>query len=219
MLSHQQIWAALDALAQDNRLTPSGLARQSGLDPTSFNKSKRVTNTNRLRWPSTESISKALKATNTSLGEFLNYVHGHDNIVRPKSAESLPDAYQIPLLGMAQAGRGGFFDDGGYPAGLGWDEIYFPRGEHDTIYALEVSGDSMLPLYRSGDVLIVAPNANVHKGDRVVAKTLEGEVMVKILQRNTPERIELLSLNRDHEDRAFKQDQLEWLARILWASQ
>jgi phage repressor protein C with HTH and peptisase S24 domain len=131
----------------------------------------------------------------------------------------VPMADKIPLLGMAQAGVGGYFDDGGFPVGQGWDQVDFPKGEHDSIYALEVSGDSMLPLYRNGDVLIIAPNASVHNGDRVVVKTLEGEVMAKILQRKTTAKIELLSLNRDHEDRTFNLSELEWLARIVWASQ
>ncbi|MCF6322369.1 MAG: helix-turn-helix transcriptional regulator [Rhizobiaceae bacterium] len=219
MLSHDRIWAAIDALAQDKRLTPSGLARRSGLDPTSFNKSKRVTNSNRLRWPSTESVSKALNATNTTLAEFLSYVQGEKIDTDENASNLLPTAHLIPLLGMAQAGVGGFFDDGGFPAGQGWDEIDFPRAEHDSIYALEVSGDSMLPLFRDGDVLIVAPNASVRKGDRVVVKTLEGEVMAKILQRKTARTVELLSLNREHEDRKFDIEELEWVARIIWASQ
>ncbi len=217
MLSHDRIWAAIDALAQDNQLSPSGLARQSGLDATSFNKSKRVINSGRQRWPSTESISKALQATDTSLAEFLNYIQGHGPDEHP--SHPLPTADKIPLLGMAQAGAGGFFDDGGFPAGEGWEQVDFPRGEHDTIYALAVSGDSMLPLYRDGDILIVAPNARVHAGDRVVVKTLEGEVMAKILQRKTTEKVELLSLNPDHKNRSFNLSQLEWLARIVWASQ
>jgi len=217
VLSHDRIWAAIDALAEDNRLTPSGLARQSGLDPTSFNKSKRITNSNRLRWPSTESVSKALNATNTTLAEFLSFVQGEK--INTGNDNLLPAAHLIPLLGMAQAGVGGFFDDGGFPVGQGWDEIDFPRAEHDSIYALEVSGESMLPLYRDGDVLIVAPNANVRKGDRVVVKTLEGEVMAKILQRKIARTVELLSLNREHEDRKFDIDELEWVARIIWASQ
>jgi phage repressor protein C with HTH and peptisase S24 domain len=219
VLSHDRIWAAIDALARDNKLTPSGLARQAGLDPTSFNKSKRVTNADRLRWPSTESISKTLNATDTSLAEFLNYVEGGDFEDGDKASRMLPDTHQIPLLGMAKAGVGGFFDDGGFPLGQGWDVIDFPKGKHDTIYALQVSGESMLPLYRNGDVLIVAPDANVRKGDRVVVKTLEGEVMAKILQRKTADGVELLSLNRDHEDRSFELSELEWMARIVWASQ
>jgi phage repressor protein C with HTH and peptisase S24 domain len=217
LFSHERIWAALDSLAEENKLSPSGLARQSGLDPTSFNKSKRVINANRLRWPSTESISKALQSTDTSLAEFLNHVEGRD--LGGHGFRSLPKSDKIPLLGLAQAGVGGYFDDSGFPQGQGWEQIDFPRGEHDAIYALEVSGDSMLPLFRQGDILIVAPNPAVRVGDRVVVKTLEGEVMAKILQRKTAENIELLSLNQEHDNRSFSVDELEWVARIVWASQ
>ncbi len=58
----------------------------------------------------------------------------------------------MPLIGFAQAGQGGFFDDGGHPAGSGWDEVALPNMDEGQAYALEVSGDSMLPLYRDGDV-------------------------------------------------------------------
>jgi len=217
LFSHERIWAALDALAEQNQLSPSGLARQSGLDATSFNKSKRVINANRLRWPSTESISKALQSTNTSIAEFLNYVEGREP--GELQMRSLPGGEKIPLLGMAQAGVGGYFDDSGFPVGQGWEQIDFPKGEHDSIYALEVSGDSMLPLYRNGDILVVAPNAGIRIGDRVVVKTLEGEVMAKILQHKTDKKIVLLSLNEEHENRSFEMNELEWMARIVWASQ
>ena len=53
MLSHDKIWAAIDRLAERHQLTPSGLARRAGLDPTSFNKSKRIASDGRMRWPST----------------------------------------------------------------------------------------------------------------------------------------------------------------------
>ncbi len=217
MFSHERIWAAIDALAEENQLSPSGLARLSGLDPTSFNKSKRGTNAIRLRWPSTESVAKALQSTDTSLAEFLGHMDGRE--LGEHGFTSLPKSDKIPLLGLAQAGVGGYFDDSGFPLGQGWEQIDFPKGEHDAIYALEVSGESMLPLFRHGDILIVAPNAAVRVGDRVVVKTLEGEVMAKILQRKTAEKIELLSLNPEHENRSFSMNELEWVARIVWASQ
>jgi phage repressor protein C with HTH and peptisase S24 domain len=114
---------------------------------------------------------------------------------------------------------GGFFDDGGYPAGQGWDEIRFPDKGHESVYALKVSGDSMLPLYRSGDVLIVAPGAPIRKGDRVVVRTHSGEVMAKLLSRRTPKLVELKSANPDHDDRVIASDEIDWIARIIWASQ
>ena len=214
MLSHNTIWHAIDALAERHQLSPSGLARRAGLDPTSFNKSKRQSADGRERWPSTESIAKVLDATGATIDQFMA-------LMRPDAIRSEPYKGAIPLIGFAQAGAGGFFDDGGFPAGQGWDVVDFPADaeRRDGIYALEIQGDSMLPLYRDGDVLIVDPGAQVRRGDRVVVKTREGEVMAKILMRHTPRNIELLSLNPEHPNRSFEMSEVEWIARIIWASQ
>ncbi|WP_034853983.1 S24 family peptidase [Sinorhizobium sojae] len=215
MLSHDSIWRAIDALAERHRLSPSGLARRAGLDPTSFNRSKRKSADGRDRWPSTESISKVLDATGATVEQFMA-------LLQPGSGAMFPGRTPgIPLLGFAQAGAGGYFDDGGFPAGQGWDQIDFPVAEENRagVYALEVQGDSMLPLYRDGDILIVDPSAQVRRGDRVVVKTQAGEVMAKVLARLTPRGIDLLSLNPEHPNRSFEMKDVEWIARILWASQ
>lgn len=211
-LSHARIWSAIDRLADDNELSPSGLARRAGLDPTAFNKSKRISADGRPRWPSTESIAKILEATGTDMARFLGL---HDGAV----AWGNRALRAVPLLGLAQAGAGGFFDDGGFPAGQGWDQISFPASADDNVFALQVSGDSMLPLYRGGDTIIVARDATVRRGDRVVVKTREGEVMAKILRRRTQRAIELDSLNPDHSARTIPMKEVDWVARIIWASQ
>ena len=77
----------------------------------------------------------------------------------------------------------------------------------------------MLPLYRNGDVLIVKPGASVRRGDRVVVKTREGEVMAKLLERQTAKSVQLVSLNPDHASREIPMSDVEWVARIVWASQ
>ena len=223
MLSHERIWSALDALAERHGLTASGLARRAGLDPTAFNKSKRCGTDGRDRWPSQESLAKVLDATGSSLEEFLSLVRGS----RPPGESSFPEgafppqAGSIPLLGFAQAGSGGFFDDGGFPAGQGWDVVDFPAQPSDRpgVYALEVQGDSMMPLYRDGDILIVEPGAQIRRGDRVVVRSREGEVMAKVLNRQTPKSVELISLNPDHPNRSFDVNEIDWIARIIWASQ
>jgi len=210
MLTHAQVWSAIDRLAERAGLSASGLARRAGLDPTTFNKSKRITATGRARWPSTESIAKALTATGTSAKEFIGLIELHDGDGAARG---------VPLLGFAEAGAGGYFDDGGFPAGEGWDEIAFPALSDAHAYALEVSGQSMEPAYRDGDIIIVSPAAPIRRGDRVVVKTKAGEVMVKELKRNTAKSIELKSLNAAHDDRTIAAADVVWIARILWASQ
>ena len=208
MLTHAQIWAALDRLAAQANLSASGLAKRAGLDPTTFNKSKRVTPEGRPRWPSTESVAKSLAATNTTLNQFVALV-----------TDSRGPTRSVPLIGLARAGSGGYFDDAGFPVGEGWDEIAFPAVSDEHAYALEVSGHSMEPAYRHGDVILVSPAAPIRRGDRVVVRTRSGEVMAKELKRRTAKSIELRSLNAEHADRTLAATDVLWIARILWASQ
>jgi phage repressor protein C with HTH and peptisase S24 domain len=209
VLTHAQIWSALDRLAARSGLSASALAKRAGLDPTTFNRSKRITPDGRPRWPSTESVAKALTATGTTIDSFVGLIT--DNHGAATQA--------VPLIGLAEAGAGGFFDDGGFPVGRGWDEIAFPAVNDEHAYALEISGDSMMPAYRDGDVIIVSPGAPIRRGDRVVVKTKKDEVMVKELKRRTSKSIELQSINAAHPDRTLAVSDVVWIARIVWASQ
>ena len=74
MLTHAQIWTAIDRLAARAGLSASGLAKKVGLDPTTFNKSKRITPDGRARWPSTESVAKALAATGIGIDTFVSLI-------------------------------------------------------------------------------------------------------------------------------------------------
>jgi phage repressor protein C with HTH and peptisase S24 domain len=209
MLTHSQIWTALDRLAARAGLSPSGLAKKSGLDPTTFNKSKRITPDGRPRWPSTESVAKALDATATTIDTFVQLIGDSGRAV----------TQAVPLIGFAEAGAGGYFDDGGFPVGRGWDEIAFPAVNDEHAYALEISGESMMPAYRDGDVIVVSPAAPIRRGDRVVVKSKDGEVIVKELKRRTSKTIELRSLNPSHKERTLPVREVLWIARIVWASQ
>jgi phage repressor protein C with HTH and peptisase S24 domain len=210
MLTHAQVWSAIDRLAARAKLSASGLAKRAGLDPTTFNKSKRITPQGRARWPSTESIAKALAATGTPFDAFVTLIEPTNAVTAVKP---------VPLLGFAEAGNGGYFDDHGFPAGAGWDEIAFPAVNDERAYALKISGQSMEPAYRDGDVIVVSPSAPIRRGDRVVVRMRDGEVMAKELKRKTAKSIELKSLNVEHPDRTLAMADVLWIARILWASQ
>jgi phage repressor protein C with HTH and peptisase S24 domain len=207
MLTHGQVWTALDRLAERGGLSPSGLARRAGLDSTTFNKSKRITADGRERWPSTESLAKALAATNSSIDTFAQLI------------DSARTAQSVPLIGFALAGASGYFDDSGFPSGKGWDEVALPSANDEHAYALEISGDQMRPAYRDGDIIVVSPGTPIRRGDRVVVKTRAGELMVKELKRRTAKTLELQSLNPGQVDRVLAAGDVEWIARIVWASQ
>lgn len=208
MLSHAEIWGALDRLAVKQSISPSRLARDAGLDATSFNKSKRITPSGKPRWPSTESIAKVLRTVGMDFEDFAC-------MAKNKSASGPA----IPVIGLAQAGDEGYFDDAGFPCGGSWEDVRVPGELDDNVYALEIAGDSMDPVLRSGDRVLVAPNATVRRGDRVVVKTLGGEVMAKELQKLTETVVELISLNPDYENRILPRQEVLWIGRIIWVSQ
>jgi len=153
-------------------------------------------------------VAKILAATGASLDDFVALIESHVSRTR-----------MVPLIGMAQAGSRGYFDDAGFPAGNGWEEIAFPELADEHAYALEITGDSMQPVYRDGDRIVVSPSTNPRRGDRVVVKTQGGEVMAKLLHRMTAQRLELKSLNPEYEDRAFGLNEIVFVHRIIWASQ
>jgi len=213
-MKHADVWRALDTLAAEHGLSASGLAKKAGLDATTFNPSKRIMPDGRARWPSTESVAKALDAVGAGFDSFAALVGG----ARAMPARSVTTR-RIPLIGLAQAGGEGFFDDGGFPVGGSWDEVGLPEVADPNAYALEISGDSMEPVYRDGDLVIVSPAAPLRRGDRVVARTQSGEVMAKELARRSARRIELKSLNPAYPDYSFDLSEVVWMHRIVWASQ
>jgi phage repressor protein C with HTH and peptisase S24 domain len=212
-MKHDDIWRALDTLAAEYGLSASGLAKKAGLDATTFNPSKRRMPDGRARWPSTESLAKVLDATGASLELFTSLVTGSATVTTARPPR------RIPLLGLAQAGGNGFFDDAGFPVGGSWDEVSLPEIGDPHAYALEISGDSMEPVFRDGDMVVISPAAPIRRGDRVVLRTAGGEVMAKQLARRSAKRIELKSLNPEHRDRSFDLMEVAWLHRVIWASQ
>jgi len=210
MLTHGDLWRAIDRLAAKRGITVSRLARQSGLDPTTFNKSKRTARGGRPRWPSTESISKILTATGISMIDFVSHVGQGDG----------PGAVRgLPLFGLTEVAAAGPFDGRGQTAEHVWDEIPFPALADPTAFAIEVSGSTLEPIYREGDILVVSPSASIRRGDRVVIATRFGEAAVKVLVRQTTKRIDVRSINPTQPDRSIIIQDVAWIARIVWASQ
>jgi phage repressor protein C with HTH and peptisase S24 domain len=208
MLSHKQIWGAVDSLASRYGFSASGLARAAGLDATTFNKSKRHGPGGRLRWPSTESLSKILQVTGASLEDFVAYVSRGAG----KRAEG---SRMLPLLTLKDAAKKSAFDAQGRPAGKAWDRLAFPGLADEGAFALEISSDGAAPVFRVGDTVIVSPAAELRRDDRVVVKAREGVFVMRFV-RQTARRVELKSLNPSLPDCMLDRDAVDWIARIVF---
>jgi len=212
--SHELVWEALYALAARYSLSPSGLAKRAGLDPSAFNRSKRYSGGGRPRWPSTESLAKVLEATGASWLEFTRLME--DPLARrPQHGVWAQDR----VAGFTEAAAARFVGDDGHLIHEDARRLDMLGPLGADAYVLEVRGSSMLPVYRDGDILIVDPSIPAKEGNRIVAHMLEGEVLIGILIRSDFNRIELLSLYPEQSNRVLERGSVERIARIVWASQ
>lgn len=208
-LTHGALWAAIDALARSKGLSASGLAIKAGLDATAFNRSKRIGPDGRERWPSMESIAKVLSAADCDLTTF----------ARILEARGAPPQFAIPSLPLARAVEPNLFDADGRPLlTSAWDATPFP-GAVESLYALDVGGDRYAPYYRDGDVVLVAPGRSPRRGDKVVVKPIDEAPFLALFHRRTATRIELTAMAATDPRTDLGLSELEWIARIVWASQ
>ncbi len=205
-----EIWRCLYFLAKSKGMTPSGLAGKAGLNPTTFNKSKREGSDGRKRWPSTESLNKVLEATGVSMLDFLSLAMGKD-MTSPR--------FSIPLIKLNDADKDGVFSVLGEPLNEGeWDAIEFP-GVSSKIYAIEISGDLFSPLYQDGTILISAVTKDLRKGDKIIIKLSNGSIILGELRRQSLRQLDIFSLASTGEEISLNLQEILWTSRVLWASQ
>jgi SOS-response transcriptional repressor LexA len=128
-------------------------------------------------------------------GEFLGEVKGFDNI----ELSALGHGRRVPVVGLVQAGSFRASEDGEYPPGVADDYVYTDvKGRN--LFGVRVTGDSMEPEFREGDVLVVNPNLEAKNGDFVIAKLRDdNEVTFKKLVLH-PKLIILRPLNSRYGD-------------------
>ncbi len=210
MFTHEDVWRAIDLLAERHGLSTSALARKAGLDATSFNRSKRVTTNGRPRWPSSESLAKVLRCTNTSLAEFTLLMSGSADM-----------RLELPITDLAAPeGLGQRFDETGRPAGAEWRSMPCPGMDDAGAFALRIRGDGFLPVYRDGDVLIASVNVPARPGDRIILALGDGRGLLMRLQEQTPQHLMLHPLTAKAQNPIkLETARIAWIARILWATQ
>lgn len=215
-LTHDWIWGAIDTLARRQGLTSSGLARLAGLDPTAFNRSKRLTSEGRPRWPSTESIAKVLEATGTTLDEFASIELMQSLEISFDETADGPMA-GVSVVGEIRAAAVSGWEPNGPVAGDAGPEPMAQAGRRR--FALAVADASLEPVYSSGNVLVVSEAAEARAGDRVLVKPAGMPVLPRLLVSATPARIELGPLAGDGDRIKLSRQRIDWIARIVLVRQ
>ena len=224
MLQHADVWRGIDRLAAKHGLSASGLARRSGLDPTAFNPSKRITREGRPRWPSTESVAKVLTVTGESFSSFVALTGAPGT----GEGQAFPGGRlagrgaagkSIPVVALARLSSEACFDQSGQPTGAAWGRVNAPGIVDRTAFAIEINGHEFDPVYRDGDLIIASPEAEVRRGDRIVVGTASGPVMLRRIGRQEAEGLYLEALTNAATGTFLKTADIRWIARVVWASQ
>lgn len=215
-LSHEAIWLAIDRLAEYTNLSTSGLARKAGLDPTAFNRSKRISPEGKPRWPSTESLSKILMVTGVSISDFMTFVETRDvyvisRVLRP-----------IAHLPMTKAMSGNYFLPGGFPTAGNWDAVEIaeitPLADND--FTFEVDTYDYEPVYRYGTVLILSSTYDIRRNDRIIVKLKNGDFKIGIFERRSALKLDMKEImDPNAATLSIPNEDIEWVTRILWAQQ
>lgn len=209
-ITHDGLWRGIDRLAASRELSVSALARKAGLDPTVFNKSKRVSPNGRLHWPGTESLVRIMEAAGCDLHELVTLIQRDSGLAVP----------EIPALPLDQAqAQAQHFDRNGYPLEGRWGRRRFLDGVDRGCFAVEIQDDRHAPVYRSGALLIAAPDASIRKGDRALVCCKGQGVSVLELSVKTMHRMEFSTLGQQPSRLEYAAPHVLWMTRIVWASQ
>lgn len=202
MLKHPDIWRAIDELAAQYGFSPSGLAREAGLDATTFNLSKRTGDGGKKRWPSTESVAKILEVTGASFMEFAALVAKTDF------------KNKLQVIGLASAAKGAHFDADGQPTGKSWAKQNIAGVGDADAFGIEVNAKTLEPAYRQGALLVACPGTKPQKGDRAAIVTADGQLHVREVTKVTGKIYELASLGGKAGKQTVNSSELRVLAKI-----
>lgn len=223
MLSHKSIWAAIDALARDQGLSVSALAKRAGLDPTAFNKSKRFSRDNKPRWPNTESISKLLHATDKSLQEFVHLIDGSGAPAPPHAALNANSGAPLPCMSLDRIDLDRHFDTDGRPRADRWDDVVLFDQADPFAFALEMTDPAMEPLIRVGDVVVLSTGRTIRRGDRVAVASRQSDrwqqICVREVTRIGHQRLVLKAVNKDYPAMNLDRSDIAWIAMVVWIGQ
>ena len=209
-MQYNQVWTAVDKLAELQGLSPSGLAKKAGLDATTFNKSKRLRPDGKKRWPSLESINKIIEVSGISFDQFCHL------------ADSSTDdnfnyiSCTIPFIKLSKL-KNCVIDDNVLVTD-DWKKIRFPD-RNENIFALEVTSSKFEPIFPDGTILIISKNSEIRRNDRIIILYEDGNVDVKTFIRRTASTLEVTEVANPKSELSVPIKNIKLINRIIWASQ
>lgn len=113
-------------------------------------------------------------------------------------------AVRIPVLGRVQAG----LPIEAHEEILDYEEIEPSMALNGDYFGLQVKGDSMMPRFIEGDVVIVRQQSDAESGDIVIALVNGDEVTIKKLIKYDDKGIALVALNPTYQPMQFSEEEI-----------
>jgi phage repressor protein C with HTH and peptisase S24 domain len=85
----------------------------------------------------------------------------------------------VPVINRVSAGYPSDFTDLSYPPRVADEYVGCPEVNDKEAFAARVHGDSMVPKYRPGDIVIFSPAAAVRAGDDCFVRFADGQTTFK----------------------------------------
>ena len=126
----------------------------------------------------------------------------------------------LPVIAEGEANPQGHLlwpDDGTIPSEVE-DRITRPFDVKDPrAYGVKVRGDSMVPLYVPGAIVVVSPYDAVSDGDRAYVQLLSGERLIKTVRKMPGGGWLLESFNPAYEPKMVEKSDVGAIHRIVWS--
>ena len=212
MIQHKHLWDAIDALAHVKGYSTSGLAKKAGLDSTIFNKSKRISNDGRLRWPTTQSIVKILDTAEYSMGKFATLI---------QNAQMHEQCLFLPMVALSNIQeKCCFIDNKGQI--IDSEKANFEKNTNidGNVFIVKVDSNNYLPTYDKNDLLMVSRGSGIRKMDKIFIATKSGKNILAIVKSLTSHTVKILPIGKMLLARdEVPIQEIAWMARILWKSE
>lgn len=132
------------------------------------------------------------------------------------------DLVQVPVINKVAAGSAKEFTDLDYPAGVADEYVELPKADGPqalakSSFAVRVSGDSMAPEYREGDLVVVKAGA-AEDGDDCLVRLGANEGYAQTFKRVyfESDTVRLVPLNKAHPERTVKLEEVTGIYPVVY---
>jgi repressor LexA len=132
-------------------------------------------------------------------------------------------ANAVPVINRVSAGYPSDFTDLSYPPRVADDYVGCPEVNDKDAFAARVHGDSMMPKYHPGDIVIFSPAANPREGDDCFVRFDDGQTTFKrVFFESDAEGTAMIRLeprNPKYQPRIFPAEKVVGLYRAMYKYQ